>query len=120
MTAVPFVADQERIPGHTHVLLITTGSVASIKAPLIVKELLEVLSFGTVQEMWRLTPIIPQHANVKVEVIATKPSLTFYDINDIASLGSMVWQDVDEWPVCLVQLDLLLLRRLTFSLTGGL
>jgi hypothetical protein len=34
-----FVAESERRPNHTHVLLITTGSVASIKAPLIVKEL---------------------------------------------------------------------------------
>lgn len=37
-----FVAETERVPGYTHVLLITTGSVASIKAPLIVKELLSV------------------------------------------------------------------------------
>jgi len=37
-----FVADTARRPDHTHVLLITTGSVASIKAPLIVKELLSV------------------------------------------------------------------------------
>lgn len=38
----PFVAETERRPGHTHVLLITTGSVASVKAPLIVEELLRV------------------------------------------------------------------------------
>lgn len=37
-----FVASTNRIPGCTHVLLITTGSVASIKAPQIVHELLEV------------------------------------------------------------------------------
>lgn len=37
-----FVAEDERTPGNTHVLLITTGSVASIKAPLIVAELLAV------------------------------------------------------------------------------
>lgn len=37
-----FVADNERIPGCTHVLLITTGSVASVKVPLIVEELLTV------------------------------------------------------------------------------
>ena len=37
-----FVAENARRPGHTHVVLITTGSVASIKAPLIVKELLSV------------------------------------------------------------------------------
>lgn len=37
-----FIAELERLPDHTHVLLITTGSVASIKAPLIVRELLKV------------------------------------------------------------------------------
>lgn len=45
MTAVAtkaFVAETERQEGFTHVLLITTGSVASIKAPLIVKALLAV------------------------------------------------------------------------------
>ena len=35
-----FMAEAEREPGFVHVLLITTGSVASVKAPLIVKELL--------------------------------------------------------------------------------
>jgi hypothetical protein len=40
--SAPFVAENERVPGCTHVLLITTGSVASVKAPLIVEELLRV------------------------------------------------------------------------------
>lgn len=34
-----FIAEAERKPGFVHVLLITTGSVASVKAPLIVKDL---------------------------------------------------------------------------------
>ena len=37
-----FVAEDERTDGFIHVVLITTGSVASIKAPLIVTELLTV------------------------------------------------------------------------------
>lgn len=37
-----FIAEKERVLYHHHVLLITTGSVASIKAPLIVAELLQV------------------------------------------------------------------------------
>lgn len=41
-----FVASAERILGYTHVILITTGSVASIKAPQIVHELLEVRHLG--------------------------------------------------------------------------
>lgn len=44
--AVPRVAKFEaataRLPDYVHVVLITTGSVASVKAPLIVKELLQV------------------------------------------------------------------------------
>ena len=40
-----FVAESERLEGHTHVLLITTGSVASVKAPLIVSELLRVSNY---------------------------------------------------------------------------
>lgn len=40
MTKDAFVAESEREEGFTHVLLITTGSVASVKAPLIVEELL--------------------------------------------------------------------------------
>ena len=37
-----FVAEDERAKDFTHVVVITTGSVASIKAPLIVAELLKV------------------------------------------------------------------------------
>ena len=37
-----FTSAANKREGHTHVLLITTGSVASIKAPLIVEELLKV------------------------------------------------------------------------------
>ncbi|KAH9891851.1 flavoprotein [Cubamyces lactineus] len=73
-----FVAEEERTPGCTHVLLITTGSVASIKAPLIVAELLT-------------------YHNVKVEVVATEESLSFYHPDDIEKAGARVWRDVDEW-----------------------
>lgn len=41
-TATQFTAADSRVPGATHVLLLTTGSVASIKAPLIAAALLEV------------------------------------------------------------------------------
>ncbi|KAJ7236185.1 flavoprotein [Mycena rebaudengoi] len=77
--SAPFVAENERVPGCTHVLLITTGSVASVKAPLIVEELL-------------------RYENVKVEVIATKSSLVFYDAQSIGAAGTRVWTDDDEWP----------------------
>ncbi|KAI6122472.1 flavoprotein [Pisolithus croceorrhizus] len=73
-----FVAQSERSPHHTHVLLVTTGSVASIKAPLIVKELL-------------------RYRNIKVEVVSTKSSLTFFDAKDVEEAGSRVWTDDDEW-----------------------
>ncbi|KAF7792291.1 hypothetical protein EIP86_003327 [Pleurotus ostreatoroseus] len=80
MDAQQFMAERERQDGFTHVVIIATGSVASIKVPLIVSELL-------------------QHKNVKVEVVATKASLTFFNLEDITKAGSRVWQDEDEWPV---------------------
>ncbi|KAI5827624.1 flavoprotein [Schizophyllum commune Tattone D] len=73
-----FVAQNEREEGFIHVLLITTGSVASVKAPLIVRKIL-------------------QYDRVKVEVVATKPSLAFYSADEIERAGSCVWTDEDEW-----------------------
>ncbi|KAI0822065.1 flavoprotein [Trametes gibbosa] len=75
-----FVAADERSPGYTHVLLVTTGSVASIKAPLIVAELLA-------------------FEKVKVEVVATDASLSFYSKEEIEKMGVRVWQNKDEWGV---------------------
>ncbi|KAK7028123.1 hypothetical protein VNI00_014938 [Paramarasmius palmivorus] len=74
----PFVASEQRLAGYTHVLLITTGSVASVKAQLIVQELL-------------------QYDKVKVEVVATQPSLEFFDTSDIVKAGARVWTDRNEW-----------------------
>ncbi|GJJ08767.1 hypothetical protein Clacol_002986 [Clathrus columnatus] len=61
-----------------HVLLITTGSVASIKAPLIVQELLK---------------------NIEVQVASTKPSLAFFSKDELEqnNPGVWVWTDEDEW-----------------------
>ncbi|KAG6868153.1 hypothetical protein C0993_007097 [Termitomyces sp. T159_Od127] len=91
-----FVAEDNRQPGFVHVLLITTGSVASIKAPLIVKALLAVRSMlGSPEPI--LTCAFFQYQNVRVEVVATKPSLAFYSRTDISDAGSRVWTDEDEW-----------------------
>ncbi|KAL7279802.1 hypothetical protein ACG7TL_006209 [Trametes sanguinea] len=73
-----FAAEEERIEGYTHVLLMTTGSVASIKAPLIVAELLT-------------------YEDVKVEVVATEASLSFYNHEEIEKTGVRVWRNHDEW-----------------------
>ncbi|KAI0270742.1 flavoprotein [Gloeopeniophorella convolvens] len=73
-----FLAAANKREGFTHVLLITTGSVASIKAPLIVEELLK-------------------YKSVSVQAVATKPSLTFFQPEDIRRLGVDVWTDDDEW-----------------------
>ncbi|KAI5114796.1 hypothetical protein M0805_002257, partial [Coniferiporia weirii] len=78
MDRVHFKASSARVPGCIHVVLITTGSVASVKAPLIVQELLK-------------------RANVRVEVVATDASLTFYDPGLIVKAGSRVWTNKDEW-----------------------
>ncbi|KAL4071991.1 flavoprotein, partial [Scleroderma citrinum] len=71
-----FIAESERLTGRTHPPL-TTGSVASIKAPLIVEELLKI--------------------NVKVVAISTRPSLAFFDARSTEAVGGRVWTDVDEW-----------------------
>ncbi|KAF9651638.1 flavoprotein [Thelephora ganbajun] len=73
-----FVADQNRIEGSAHVLLVVTGSVASIKVPLIIQELLS-------------------YNNVKIQVVATKPSLTFFNAKKTRETGTNVWVDEDEW-----------------------
>ncbi|OCH85768.1 flavo protein [Obba rivulosa] len=73
-----FVAEQERKPGCTHIVLITTGSVASIKVPLIVDQLLS-------------------YENVAVQVVATKPSLSFFDARMVEEAGATLWRDEDEW-----------------------
>ncbi|KAH6911469.1 flavoprotein [Coprinopsis sp. MPI-PUGE-AT-0042] len=75
---VPFVASEHRKPSHTHVVLITTGSVASIKAPLIISSLLS-------------------YQNVLVQVVTTKAALTFYKKEDVTNQGVNVWMDEDEW-----------------------
>ncbi|KAG8907899.1 hypothetical protein FRB99_001759 [Tulasnella sp. 403] len=82
MTPV-FEAASSRVEGSLHVLLITTGSVASIKAPFIVAELLK-------------------YSSVQVQVAATKSSLVFYSKEAVQSLSDKghnvsVWTDEDEW-----------------------
>jgi len=62
-----------------HVLILTTGSVASLKLPLIVKELLK-------------------YKNVQVQVASTKPSLAFFPKSEVEeNEGVYVWTDEDEW-----------------------
>ncbi|KAG0665424.1 hypothetical protein C6P46_006871 [Rhodotorula mucilaginosa] len=78
--------DQDRDPLEyphrtLHVLLALSGSVASIKAPLIVRELLT-------------------YANVDVQVVASKSSTHFFSAEQIEreSTGRVrVWTDADEW-----------------------
>jgi phosphopantothenoylcysteine decarboxylase len=79
----PFAADDHRPAspdGKLRVVLVTTGSVASIKMPLIVEAL-------------------GADANVDVQVVATGSSLHFYDAAAIedAHDGVGVWADADEW-----------------------
>ncbi|GJN88086.1 hypothetical protein Rhopal_001042-T1 [Rhodotorula paludigena] len=78
--------DEERNPvvfpnRNLHVLLALSGSVACIKAPLIVRELL-------------------QHEQVDVQVVATKSATHFFDRNALEQeYGGRVrvWTDADEW-----------------------
>jgi len=75
-----FEAVSARVAGHLHIVLITTGSVASVKAPLIVSALLE-------------------HSNVKVQVVSSKSSVHFFDRHKLETdnPGVKVWVDEDEW-----------------------
>ncbi|KAH7103199.1 flavoprotein [Auriculariales sp. MPI-PUGE-AT-0066] len=61
-----------------NVLLLSTGSVASVKVPLIAQELL-------------------QYENVAVQVAASESSLVFFDRAAVVSAGAEVWTDADEW-----------------------
>lgn len=88
----------KRTDGCTHVLLITTGSVASIKAPLIVKELLSVRVVYSSMHSTGVSRCM-QYQNVKVEVISTKASMAFFDVQAIRDAGSRVWRDEDDWRV---------------------
>ena len=108
MTKAPFVAKSERTHGYTHVLLITTGSVASIKAPLIVSELLKAnIYFSNPNSSCLQADALAQYSNVKVEVISTKPSLTFFDAKVVEDAGARIWMDEDEWTVCALALILI-------------
>ncbi|GAA6008740.1 hypothetical protein JCM11491_003417 [Sporobolomyces phaffii] len=74
--------DPQRYPNRPlHVLLAASGSVASIKLPLIVRELLE-------------------FDKVRVQVVATKSSLHFFDKEELEREHGgrvKVWTDEEEW-----------------------
>lgn len=83
--AEPFVSASFRRPGAYHVLLLTTGSVASIKIPFIVQALLE-----------------DRERRFEVQVAATNTSLTFFDpklVEQVSKGKSKVWSDEQEWGV---------------------
>jgi hypothetical protein len=40
---------------------------------------------------------VAQYQRVKVEVVATEASLTFFNAEDIEKAGSRVWRNKDEW-----------------------
>ena len=67
--------------GKKHILVGATGSVASVKIPLIVKSLLA-------------------HEMVEVQVIVTKTAKHFFDVEKLRTeLGVKVWEDEDDWKV---------------------
>lgn len=76
----PFVAADHRTDGDGkfRVVLISSGSVASVKIPLIVDKL-------------KSSP------KVEVQVVATQASLHFFDKEEVESKGTNVWVDADEW-----------------------
>lgn len=104
-----FVASEHTRRGKVNILLISSGSVASIKIPLIVEALLQVRSFQTLNKRLAITneltsnfTILSKDPRIDVQVVATKTSLTFYTPEEVlkASQGRVrVWTDDDEWGV---------------------
>jgi phosphopantothenoylcysteine decarboxylase len=73
--------------GKRHVLVGATGSVASVKIPLIVKSLLA-------------------HEEVEVQVIVTKTAKYFVNVDKLkAETGVKVWEDEDDWKVVPLRCD---------------
>ncbi|OLL26415.1 putative thymidylate synthase [Neolecta irregularis DAH-3] len=63
---------------NVHILLAATGSVATVKLPLITQSLLG-------------------YQNVEVQVVATKHAKRFFDADKLLRQGVKVWVDDDEW-----------------------
>jgi phosphopantothenoylcysteine synthetase/decarboxylase len=55
MSALKFTAAANRTPGHLHIVLIATGSVASVKLPFIVEELLKACHYS---QQWMTNELI--------------------------------------------------------------
>ena len=80
-----FLASSYRRKGAYHVLLLTTGSVASIKSPFIVQALLD-----------------DPEQRFEVQVAATNTSLTFMEprsVEEVSKGKTRVWSDEQEWGV---------------------
>lgn len=79
----PLQTDLQKTGSRFHVLVGLTGSVAALKAPLLVKQLLE----------------IPE---VDVRVVTTDHATHFYDINEVPV---RVYTDKDEWEMWTKRFD---------------
>lgn len=96
-----------------HVLLACSGSVASVKIPLIVAELLTVSSRAccfsfrhrtTSHPLSLSSPRVEQYDRVQVQVVSTKSALHFFDKEKLEQdhQGQVkVWTDAEEWAVSL-------------------
>lgn len=106
--------DEERNPvsfpdRSLHVLVAVSGSVAAIKAPLIVNHLLQVrcstpCSHGLLArvDLCSSSSVRAQHDRVDVQVVATKGASHFYDARELEAEHDgkvKVWTDEDEWAV---------------------
>lgn len=99
--------DEERNPltypaRSLHILLATSGSVASIKAPLIVRELLKVRIRALKPRREGSPGLVIQYEQVDVQVVATKSSLHFFDYKALEEEHNgrvKVWTDAEEWEV---------------------
>ena len=96
-----------------HILLATSGSVASVKAPRIASALLDVRAGAFILDpsirSCRLTlyrmGLASQHANVEIQLVCTDASRHFYTASGVEEAARAkgksvkVWTDADEWSV---------------------
>ncbi|KAG8818630.1 hypothetical protein FRC17_010766 [Serendipita sp. 399] len=104
-----FTAAAYKVAGDLHIVLISTGSVASVKIPLIVEELLK-------------------YQRVRIQVVATKASLVFYNTQELKEkYGVTSWKKLSD-PILHIELrkwaDLVLVAPCSANtlakLAGGL
>eukprot|EP00127_Corallochytrium_limacisporum_P007431 Clim_evm34s251 gene=Clim_evmTU34s251 len=90
--------DEEDGKRALHVLVAVTGSVASVKLPLLVDCLSA--TFNTRMQEQRSTLRNRFPSGIKVRVVTTSSAQHFYDKGEVEQkIGAPIWNDEDEWSM---------------------